>query len=58
MTHECLTKAAQTADLLVRDLQEALETATELESLLILDAMKAASELMLRLERMAKATGV
>lgn len=54
MTGENMTKAAQTADLLLSDLREALKTATAVESLLIEGAIESAAALKSRLEQFAK----
>ena len=56
MKNENLVKASQTADLLCDDLRQALKTATELESILIVDAIEKAGKLRIRLEQIAKAT--
>ena len=56
MKNENMVKASQTADLLFDDLRQALKSASELESILILDAMETAGKLRIRLEQIAKAT--
>jgi hypothetical protein len=56
MNREPIDKAWASAEFLVKDLQEALKTASPLEGLVILDLIAAAADLRRRVEQFTEAT--
>ncbi len=56
MNREPIDKACASAEFLVKDLHEALKTASPLEGLVILDLIAAAADLRRRVEQFTEAT--